>query len=51
LIRLGEYEVRDLYVMTEALDQLPAGTRVDATVLRDGQPLTVSVLLRERPGN
>ncbi len=49
LIRLGPFEIEDLYVMTDALDQLEAGAEVEATVVRDGEELTFMVRLRERP--
>jgi membrane-associated protease RseP (regulator of RpoE activity) len=49
LVRLGSFEVEDLYVLTEALEALEPGNRVEATFLRDGEERTVSVLLRERP--
>lgn len=48
LIRLGSFEIEDLYVLTEALQALEPGTEVEATFLRDGQEVTVLVTLRER---
>jgi membrane-associated protease RseP (regulator of RpoE activity) len=48
LIRLGSFEIEDLYVLTEALQILEPGTEVEATFLRDGQEVTVLVTLRER---
>ena len=50
LIRLGPFEIEDLYVLTEALQTLEPGTEVEATFLRDGQEVTVSVTLRKRGG-
>ena len=48
LIRLGPFEIEDLYVLTEALQTLEPGTEVKATFLRDGQEVAVFVTLRER---
>src|SRR5690606_14930597 len=48
LLRLGDYEIEDLYVLTEALQEIPPGTVVDAVVLRDGERLTFTVTLGER---
>ncbi len=48
LIRLGSFEIADLYVLTDALQALEPGTEVQATLLRDGQEIAVQVTLRER---
>ena len=48
LIRLGSFEIADLYVLTDALQALEPGTEVQATLLRDGQEIGVQVTLRER---
>ena len=50
LIQLGPFEIEDLYVLTEALQTLEPGTEVEATFLRDGEEISVSVTLRERGG-
>jgi hypothetical protein len=49
LIRLGTFEVGDLYALTEALQSLQPGDQVDAVLLRDGVEMTVPVTLRQRP--
>jgi hypothetical protein len=49
LIQLGDFEISDLYALTDALNAIPVGTEVEATFLRDGERMTVSVTLRERP--
>ncbi len=48
LIRLGAYDIEDLYALTEALQQIEPGTEVVATYLRDGAEMRVMVTLRER---
>lgn len=48
LIRLGAYEIEDLYALTDALQQIEPGTEVVATYLRDGAEMRVMVTLRER---
>jgi len=49
LIRLGTFEIGDLYALTEALQTLQPGDQVDAVLLRDGVEITVPVTLRQRP--
>ena len=50
LIRLGDFEIEDLYGLTEALQTLEPGTEVDAIYIREGQEFTVTVTLRQRGG-
>jgi S1-C subfamily serine protease len=49
LIRLGTFEIADLYALTEALQTLQPGDQVDAVVIRDGVEVTLPVTLRQRP--
>jgi putative serine protease PepD len=49
LIRLGTFEIGDLYALTEALQTLQPGDQVDAVLVRNGNELTVPVTLRQRP--
>jgi hypothetical protein len=49
LIRLGTYEIGDLYALTEALQSLRPGDQVDAVLIRDGVEMTLPVTLRQRP--
>ena len=48
LIRLGAYDIEDLYALTEALQQIEPGTEVVATYLREGAEMRIMVTLRER---
>ena len=50
LIGLGPFAIDDLYALTEALQSLDPGSPVEATYLREGQEITVSVTLRRRQG-
>jgi hypothetical protein len=48
LIRLGGLEIGDLYALTEALEALDPGRELQAVVLREGQELTLTVVLGTR---
>jgi hypothetical protein len=48
LVRLGTYEIADLYVLTDALRALVPGTEVEVTYLRDGEAITTRLVLGER---
>jgi len=48
LIQLGDKPIKNLYDFTDALRRSKVGDVVEVKVLRDGQPLTVSVKLEQR---
>jgi S1-C subfamily serine protease len=48
LIRLGDYEIADLYALTDALRALAPGTEVEVTYLREGEEIRTRVVLGER---
>ena len=48
VVRMGEFEIADLYALTDALRAYQPGDVVDVTVLRDGAELTRSVRLGAR---
>jgi hypothetical protein len=48
LIRLGSFEIDDLYALTDALAALEPGMEVEAVYLRDGEEVSVSVVLGQR---
>ncbi|MEX1256588.1 MAG: M28 family peptidase [Gemmatimonadota bacterium] len=48
LVRLGEYEISDLYALTDALRALAPGTEVEVTYLREGEEIRMRVVLGER---
>jgi len=48
LIRLGDFEVEDLYALTDALRVLAPGTEVEVSFLREGEELRVRLVLGER---
>jgi len=48
VIRLGDFDVGDLYALTAALEGLQPGDTVDAVVLREGERLTFPVVLGRR---
>jgi hypothetical protein len=50
LLRIGEREIADIYAFTEVLRSHRAGDEVRITVLRDGQEVTSTAVLGERPG-
>lgn len=50
LVRLGEYEVKDLYDMTRALRNYHPGDVVTVVVVRDGEQLEVTATLGTRGG-
>ena len=48
LIQFGDKPIKNLYDFTDALRRSKVGDVVEVKVLRDGQPLTVSVKLEQR---
>ena len=48
LVQFGDKPIKNLYDFTDALRRSKVGDVVDVKVLRDGQPLTVSVKLEQR---
>ena len=48
LIRLGPFEITDLYALTDALRELEPGTEAEAVYVREGEEFTVSVVLGRR---
>ena len=48
LTKIGPFEVRRVRELIETLSKFPVGADVSATLVRRGQPLTVSVPLEER---
>lgn len=49
IVRFGGREVTDIYTYTDALNAHKPGDTVAVEVLRDGQPVTLSVTLGTRP--
>ena len=50
LVQLGEFEIGDLYDMTDALRAYKPGETVDYAVIRDGQRIEGRVTLGRRGG-
>ena len=48
LVQFGDKPIHNLYDFTDALRRSKVGQTVEVKVLRDGQPLTVSVTLEQR---
>jgi len=48
LVQFGDKSIKNLYDFTDALRRSKVGDVVEVTVLRDGQPLKVSVTLEQR---
>ncbi|MCK4720591.1 PDZ domain-containing protein, partial [bacterium] len=48
IIRLGEYEITDLYSYSYALGEYEPGDTIDIVVLRDGLEVTVTVTFASR---
>jgi hypothetical protein len=48
LVQFGDKPIKNLYDFTDALRRSKVGEVVEVTVLRDGQPLRVSVTLEQR---
>ena len=48
LVDFGDKPIHNLYDFTDALRRSKVGQTVEVKVLRDGQPLTVSVTLEQR---
>jgi S1-C subfamily serine protease len=48
LTQFGDKPIKNLYDFTDALRRSKIGDVVEVTVLRDGQPLKVSVKLEQR---
>jgi len=48
LVQFGDKPIKNLYDFTDALRRSKVGDVVDVKVMRDGQPLTVSVKLEQR---
>ena len=48
LVQFGDKPIKNLYDFTDALRRSKVGEVVDVKVLRDGQPITVSVKLEQR---
>ncbi len=48
LVQFGDKPIKNLYDFTDALRRSKVGDVVDVNVMRDGQPLTVSVKLEQR---
>jgi len=48
MIKLGDYEITDVYAYTDALAKYSPGDTVEVIVLRDGVELTLSVTFGER---
>jgi len=50
LVQLGDYEIKDLYVMTDALRAYKPGDVVAVAVIRDGERVEMKVTLGKRGG-
>jgi len=50
LVQLGDYEIKDLYAMTDALRAYKPGDVVTAAVIRDGERIEMTVTLGKRGG-
>jgi hypothetical protein len=50
IVQIGEFEVKDLYAMTDALRNYKPGDVVAVTVMRDGERVEMSVTLGKRGG-
>jgi hypothetical protein len=50
IVQIGEYEVKDLYAMTDALRNYKPSDVVTVAVMRDGERVEVSVTLGKRGG-
>lgn len=48
LVQFGDRPIKNLYDFTDALRRSKVGDVVDVKVMRDGQPLSVSVTLEQR---
>ena len=50
IVQIGEFEVKDLYAMTDALSNYKPGDVVTVAVMRDGERIELSVTLGKRGG-